>query len=316
MKRLSALILVLFSCSFLAYSGGMKDIDTTFIQVPKQHASVKGFLDFSGSTIQLKGSYEDKDFFTDIRSPFLLKQGVSFNWRFITLSVGFNLLKKPKNYFTIGLNSYGKKFAFELGFKVDRNFKGTQTFDGVTIDIPAESLRHTALTADVYYIFNGDHFSYPAAFGQSRIQRKSSGSAIAAASANFFRTRTNKNGVPFDKNADFAVPDDMYFGGSTWSIGVGYGYNLVVGNMLFHASAIPTLVFLDSSKLVMDKEQIKAGLQFPHFITTGNLAIVYNRNRFFAALRGTIHHCTAGNSKSVQANYLRYNGTLCVGWRF
>ena len=308
MKRLFSLIIVLFSWSILAYSGEKKDIDTTFVRVPEQHRVVKGFLDFSGSAILFKGAYDDKDFSTDLRSPFLVKQGVSFTWRFLTLSVGFNLFNKPKNYFTIGLNSYGKKFAFELGFKVDKNFKGTQTFGGVTMDIPSESLRHTALTADMYYIFNGDHFSYPAAFNQSRIQRKSSGSAIAAASANFFRTRTLGN------NAD--LPHDAYFGGSTWGIGVGYGYNLVAGNWLFHISAIPTLVILDSSKLVVDKEKTKAGLQFPHFISTGNLAIVYNRNQFFAALRGTIHNCTAGNSNSMLVNYIRVNGTLCVGWRF
>lgn len=310
-KRLSVFILVLFSWSVSAYSrestdGLYKGLDTTFVRIPKQHASVKAFLDFSGNAILAKGSYEDTDFNTDLRSPFLVKQGVALTWRSITLSLGFNLFNKPKNYFKVGLNSYGRKFAFELGFKVDKNFHGTQTFDGIKTEIPSESLRHAAFTADLYYIFNGNRFSYPAAFGQSRIQRKSSGSFILAASSNFFRTRTLKN----DDNYDF------WFGGITMGIGGGYGYNLVAGNWLFHASVIPTLVIIDSNKLTVDKEKTKISYQFPHFITTANLSIVYNHNKFFTALRGTFHNCTTGNNNSLKVNYIRVNGALCVGWRF
>ena len=282
--------------------------DTLFVQVPKQHRAIKGFMDFSGSSIQFKGSYEDDKFTIDLRSPFLVKQGFAFTWRSITLSLGFNLFNKPKNYFKIGLNSYGKKFAFELGFKTDKNFQGTQLFDDIRTAIPSESLKHTALTGDVYYIFNGNRFSYPAAFNQSRIQRESAGSIIAAASANYFKTRT------LNKNAD--IPYEGSFGGFTMGIGAGYGYNLVLGNFLFHASVIPTLVILDSNTLTVDGQKTKLSYQFPHFIFTGNLSVVYNRNKFFAALRATFHNCNAGNSNNMVVNYFRANGTLCVGWRF
>ena len=109
-KRHLALILVLFSWSVSAYSrestdGLYKGLDTTFVRIPKQHASVKAFLDFSGNAILAKGSYEDTDFNTDLRSPFLVKQGVALTWRSITLSLGFNLFNKPKNYFKVGLNA-------------------------------------------------------------------------------------------------------------------------------------------------------------------------------------------------------------------
>ena len=284
-----------------------KGVDTTYIHIPRNFLVLRTYTQFASNTILSKGVIGEQDYEASLSNPFVLKQGFSVTLGFITLSANFNILDKPKNSFSFGLNSYGKKFAYEISFRTDKNFSGSQTWGGATTDFAPKSLNHMALTSDFYYIFNGNKFSYPAVFSQTRVQRKSAGSVIAALSANLIGTRTIEevNGVR-----------PLSFGGFTLGIGMGYGFNLVAGRWTFHASAIPAVVLVDVNSITLNGEKTKLSQQLIHFIGTGNLAILFNHNHFFAGLRGTFHGCSAGSAKIVQTHYLRANAQLCLGWRF
>ncbi len=281
----------------------LKGIDTSFIKVPDQQFTARLFADFSFSSFQIKGVFGEENYLTKLNSPFIFKQGIGLSWRGLTLAFSMDLLRKPKNFFNIGLRSYGRKLAFEVAYKSDKNFYGTQTIGDIVTDMPAESLTHKALTSDFFYIFNGDRFSYPAVFNQNSLQRRSAGSIIAALSMNYFNT----------KSIDAAT---LSFGGFTMGIGAGYGYNYVHGNWTFHASVIPTIVLLDSSNITVNGTKLRPSYQFFHFITTGNIALIYNRRQFFSAFRISLHDCGAGNTKLLKINYFRLNGRISVGWRF
>jgi hypothetical protein len=332
MKKYLVLLILLFSWSFTAFSveprgflnnrvrrrlnmvgaymmeRQYKGIDTNYIQVPDKNWAVRGFTDFSGYSIRGNGVFEGRDYSVDLHTPFIVKQGFGVTWRSITVAASFDLIGNPKNHFTVGLNSRGRKLGYEILYKRDKNYSGTQTFDGVVTKFPVGSLNQMSLTADVCYVFNGEHFSYPAVFNQNRIQRRSAGSVIAAVSANLFGTRslllTGNGSTP------------LSFGGFTMGIGAGYGYNFVAGRWTFHVSCIPSLVIIDRNRIALDGVEQRLNYQIFHFITTGNVAVVYNHRQFFASLRVFFHNCTTGNAKELKINYRRINGRLGLGWRF
>ena len=286
-----------------------KGLNEEYVVVPDERWAAKLFTDFYWNAISLQGKFEDEPFKASLYTPLQVKEGIALSWRGLTLSFSIQPFGKYKNSLSAGINSYGRKFAFELNFKYDANFSGKAVSDDEEILIPKGSVNHTAFTNDVYYIFNGERFSYPAVFNQTRIQKRSAGSAIAALSMNIMTTKALHS-------SDFPYPT-MQLRGFNLGIGAGYGYNWVLGEWTLHASLIPTLVLIDSSSLLIGSEKEKLRYQFGHFITTGNVAVVYNHNRFFAGFRTVVHNCTIGNkNEAAMADYFRVHARLSAGFRF
>ena len=97
--------------------------------------------------------------------------------------------------------------------------------ENVTMEYPLDDPMHVRLmTLDAYYFFNGKRCSYTAAYDQSVIQRRSSGSLMAGAM--YYHSTID---FAEDRNADFIyLMNDI---GKTkhyqFSIGGGYAYNWV-----------------------------------------------------------------------------------------
>ena len=112
---------------------------------------------------------------------------------------------------------------------------------------PLESpIKTHTLMLDGYYLFNGKHFSYSAAYDQSVIQRRSAGSLMAGAM--YYYSHINYTA---DENADFILLMDNIGHIKQWqaSAGVGYAYNLVpCRGLLVNAMAMPMLTFINRHK--------------------------------------------------------------------
>lgn len=107
-------------------------------------------------------------------------------------------------------------------------------------------IRTRTLLLDGYYLFNGKHFSYAAAYDQSVIQRRSAGSLMAGAM--YYHSHIN---YATDDNADFILLMDNIGKIKQWqaSAGVGYAYNLVpCKGLLVNAMAMPMLTFYNRHK--------------------------------------------------------------------
>ena len=70
---------------------------------------------------------------------------------------------------------------------------------------------------------------------------------------------------------------------NTFAIGGGYGYNLVAGKWLFHASAQPSLIVFSDIDIEENGMKRDGKTHFPEVITNTRAAIVYNfSQKYFA----------------------------------
>jgi len=93
-----------------------------------------------------------------------------------------------------------------------------------------------------YYVLNNKKFNMSSAFSQSVLQKKSAGSVVFATMLDFSSIISAHSNHSEIKDGSFALHSD-------WSLGVGYGYNLVFAQSkcLIHASYIPMLMILQNS---------------------------------------------------------------------
>jgi hypothetical protein len=132
-----------------------------------------------------------------------------------------------------------------------------------------------------YYTFNHRHFSYPAAFTQSYIQRRSAGSWLAGFSYQGGSIKTTDELKERNPNA----PEVRIYVGH-FGIGGGYAYNWVLGKKwLFHISALPTFVVYNRNNLTINGERRKAQHMRFNMIFNERLSIVRNFSpRYFAGV--------------------------------
>jgi hypothetical protein len=130
----------------------------------------------------------------------------------------------------------------------------------------------SVVNATAYYIFNHRRFSYPAAFTQSYIQRRSAGSWLAGISYQGGSLKTTDEMLR--KYSD--VADTRVYVGHV-GIGGGYGYNLVLGKKwLFNLSALPSFVVYNRNNMeVNGVRQDAAHVRF-NMLFNERAAIVHN----------------------------------------
>ena len=170
--------------AFVRLFESFSDVDTTYIEPQKYNYA---------AMIQNTNTYEryritssQGNDFTFAPEP-KIKFGPYFGWRWLFLgyTVDFNELGKKSRSTEFDLSLYTGMFGIDLFYrKTGSNYKISYAsfdsnnsintrplknidFDGINVGIKGFNL---------YYIFNHRRFSYPAAFSQSTIQRRSSGS--------------------------------------------------------------------------------------------------------------------------------------------
>jgi hypothetical protein len=123
-----------------------------------------------------------------------------------------------------------------------------------------------------YYTFNHRRFSFPAAFNQSYIQRRSAGSWLAGISYQGGIIETTGELKARKPDAPDINIDVGHIG-----IGGGYGYNWVLGKRwLLHLSMLPTFVVYNRNKMTVNGECKEAKRMRFNMIFNERAAIVYN----------------------------------------
>ena len=121
--------------------------------------------------------------------------------------------------------------------------------------------------------------SFPAAFNQSYIQRRSAGSWLAGISYQGGIIETSDELKARNPNAPDVSIDVGHVG-----IGGGYGYNWVLGRRwLLHFSMLPTFVVLNRNKMTVNGADKEARSMRFNMIFNERVAIVHNFSpRYFA----------------------------------
>ena len=283
------------------------NIDTAYITRPQTKWTVKARLNFSGVDMEVDGVDMGTPFKSKISAEY--KSTVSVGINYLGLSIGLALnpakLMGKYNDYELNLNSYGNRWGFDIIYQDARNFRGWYQEEGYPrIELPEEALSVKLLNVNAYYAFNHRRFSYPAAFSQSYIQRRSAGSFLLGISGQGQHTETKGEYTSTLKVTNIGI-------------GAGYGFNWVPGrHWLIHLSALPTLTVYSNTSLRVNDTRIPLKYHFPEVIITTRLAVVRQFNNFFAGATGIFTYTNVGDEKQLEILNTKWRTRLFVGVRF
>lgn len=237
--------------------------DTLYVVRPEGRWTVKLRANLSGARITFEGGDNGKYFSGDLKADYRGTLSVAVAYRGIAVGVAINPAKfagKSKDN-ELNLNSYGNAFGFDVVYLSSKTYHGNINSDGVLSYFDKGQVRQRAVNLNAYYAFNNRRFSFPAAFSQSYIQKRSAGAVMIGVSLD--GQQTDVDG--YDHKGGEARLRILQLG-----IGVGYGYNLVLGRRwLFHLSALPTLDVLVKSSIRGIDGRVSMPYHFPSVIVTG-----------------------------------------------
>lgn len=285
------------------------NFDTAYVVRPAARWTLKARLNISGIGIDTKGQEAGETFSSRLRAEY--RQTVSFAAAYRGLAVGFAInpsLTKKNSDTEFNFNSYGRRLTSELVFSSANTFSGDIRQGSEKRTIEKGALHQSALQANFQYVFNHRRFSYPAAFSQTYLQKKSAGSWLAGLS---FR----QTAVKADANAASGLPS-LRLRMAMLGIGGGYGYNFVHRQWLFHLSANPTFIVYNHAKMSFGEDVRRLSYKFPEVIITGRGAVVRSFGRYFAGMSMVFHFSTVGNSESLQIQNTQWRLRTFFGLRF
>lgn len=290
--------------------------DTAYIGRPDARWTIKYRGNLSGAdmrTTSVTDGVENRSRVTaDCRGT--LSMAVAY--RGLGLGVAVNPAKfagKCKD-FEYNLNSYSNRYGFDVVFLSSKTYHGYKASDAQRIDIKKGQISQYALNLNFYYAFNYRRFSFPAAFSQSYIQKRSAGSWMIGASFDGSKTELS----------------DMTIRLNEFAVGAGYAYNLVIArHWLCHLSALPTLTIYshdytktrtsaneDNAQTATNTVRHDMKYHFPSAIITGRGAVVYSWRNKFAGATAVYNYSVAGDEDHLQVRRNKWRVRMFFGFRF
>ena len=217
------------------------------------------------------------------------KIGLYFGWRWIFLGYSFDL-SNDKPLSDINFSFYTSAIGIDLfyrerseGYRIKRlnGFYSEENKELKYYKHRFNGLSVKQKGANLYYIFNHDKFSYPAAYNHTTNQRISAGSFILGLSYNeqsfFF------NHGKFDTPIRVQLDEELKFDKvkyKDFSINFGYSYNWVFAkDFLANISITPAIGYKNTSFKLNNGNELLSSINFD-LITRA--AIVYNNSRYYA----------------------------------
>lgn len=284
--------------------------DTAYIGRPEGRLTLKLRANVSGSTFKVRRRIEGSEGRTNLKTDHKATISIGANYMGITAGIAVNpaKLKGKSQDFELNANIYNNRYGIDVIYQSSKTLSGNVEFNGESGMLEKGMVNFQTLNLNGYYAFNGDQFSYPAAFTQSYIQKRSAGSFLAGFSYLGEIIKTS------EKAPEGSSTIRIYVG--YFAIGGGYGYNLVAGkHLLFHLSTLPSLVIANRNNISVDGERIDMKTHFPDFIFTGRMSAVYNFNaRHFIGFSCIVNNSVLGYNK-IDINYDKWRTRLFYGIR-
>ena len=282
------------------------DIDTAYIMRPRTKWTVKARFNLSGATIESEGIENGQHFKSEMTADYKSTLSMGISYLGISLNTALNpakLLGKYNDY-ELNINSYGNRFGWDFIFQNAHNFTGWHDHEGMErIELPADMLSVKTLNLNAYYAFNGRRFSYPAAFSQSYIQRRSAGSFLLAASGMGQQAKLDWN-------------QKMELKMTNIGMGAGYGYNYVPAQgWLLHISGLPTFIVYSKTSMTFGDNRVPLHYHFPEVIITGRGAVVRQRGKKFYGLSMVYNFTNIGNEESLALHNQKWRIRAFFGLR-
>lgn len=302
--------------SLLAANYHKVKYDTAYIGRPDARWTIKYRGNLSGADMRTTSVTDGVQNRSRVTADCRGTLSMAVAYRGLGLGVAVNPAKfagKCKD-FEYNLNSYSNRYGFDVVFLSSKTYHGYKASDAERIDIRKGQISQNALNLNFYYAFNYRRFSFPAAFSQSYIQKRSAGSWMIGASFDGSKTELN----------------DMTIRLNEFAVGAGYAYNLVAfSHWLFHFSALPTVTVYShdytKTKTTVDKgngqtatNTIRHDMKyhFPSAIITGRAAAVYSWRNKFAGATAVYNYSVAGDEDHLKVRRNKWRVRMFFGFRF
>ena len=237
-----------FFLKTLIDSSAVSSIDRNWIEQPKQQLAIEARTTFNQSKLRMETTWEEDDFTMVSKSNngFSTSAGLWLGYRGYGLGFSKELGKTTGSTFSFG--AMGGRFGLNLrisSYKSDMPdiyMNGEQVSGrNISDDRLEDPINVRNFFLDGYYMLNGKHFSYSAAYDNSLIQRRSAGSVVIGGM--YFHSR-----VDYSADSNWLLTALMKDVGmvkfTQGSIGMGYAYNWVPARgLLVNAMAMPMFTF-------------------------------------------------------------------------
>jgi hypothetical protein len=282
------------------------NIDTNYITRPTTKWTIVARMNVSGAKIETEGMDNGIPFKSEMKADYKSTLSVGVSYLGFSLNAALNPAKLLGRYrdYELNFNSYGKRFGFDIIYQDAHNFKGWHEHEGMDrIVLPDGMLKVKTLNVNAFYVFNSRRFSYPAAFTQSYIQRRSAGSFMLAAS-----------GQGQHATLDYTQKTDMKM--TNIGLGMGYGYNFVPGEgWLLHISALPTFIVYSNTSMTFGENRVPLSYHFPEVIITGRGAVVRQWRNKFLGMSMVFNFTNIGNEERLAVHNIKWRVRTFFGLR-
>ena len=284
--------------------------DTNYIGRPDTRLTLKLRANISGSHFDVHRRVNGAEGSGHLSNAHKATLSIGANYRGITAGLALNpgsLSGRNKDY-ELNVNAYTNRYGIDVIYLNSRTLSGPVSFNGRDVYLEQGMADMKMLIIDAYYAFNGRRFSYPAAFTQSYIQKRSAGSWLVGLS--YLGGRIMNSDEKFPNALELRI----YTG--HFGIGGGYGYNFVIGrHLLVHVSALPTLVIANRNNITVNGVRRDMDTKFPDFILTERASVVYHFNKkYFAGATFVMTNSLLGD-KSIDINYKKWRVRAFLGIR-
>lgn len=290
--------------------------DTAYIGRPDARWTIKYRGNLSGADMRTTSVTDGVQNRSRVTADCRGTLSMAVAYRGLGLGVAVNPAKfagKCKD-FEYNLNSYSNRYGFDVVFLSSKTYHGYKASDAQRIDIKKGQISQYALNLNFYYAFNYRRFSFPAAFSQSYIQKRSAGSWMIGASFDGSKTELS----------------DMTIRLNEFAVGAGYAYNLVIArHWLCHLSALPTMTIYshdytktrtsadeDNAQTTTSTVRHDMKYHFPSAIITGRGAVVYSWRNKFAGTTAVYNYSVAGDEDHLQVRRNKWRVRMFFGFRF
>lgn len=288
--------------------------DTNYVVRPEGTVTLKLRLNQTGNDFHAKGTVNGIYSKADLSTSHKTTMSIAASYRGLSAAVALNPAKMSGAYkdYEFNLNYYSSRVSLDFSYQRSESLAG----DVYREDRGEQPMESGDLTLKVvnlagYYAFNHRHFSYPAAFNQSYIQRRSAGSWLAGISYQGGIIETRDELKARNPNAPTVSIDVGHVG-----IGGGYAYNWVLGKKwLIHFSLLPTFVVYNRNKMTVNGERKEAQHMRFNMIFNERAAIVYNFSpRYFAGATLVMNN-SVFDDDAVVINQNKWRARAFIGLR-
>jgi len=333
-------------------SSAVATIDRSYIEQPKRAWAVEARTTLNQATLKMETTWEDEiignsTLWSKSNNGLSTSVGLWLGYR----GYGFGYSKEigKTTGSTVSFGAMGGSFGINLRINSYRSDMPDIYFDEESItsydtddDRLEDPIKVRSFFIDGYYLLNGKHFSYAAAYDQSLIQKRSAGSIVVG-------------GMYYHSRADYSADSNWLLTlllksvgkvkFTQGSIGIGYAYNWVPARgWLVSAMAMPMLTFYNrTTKYIYDIYLYNPDMEDTddiedylfddktRFIVTdereektGNsvklnfdarMCVVYNWDRWYLRVYGHFNHFRYG-SDLVTGRITDWTAYASLGFRF